>query len=228
MFFIALFLNSVFQQPVRPNGWEKRSDAVPYLSETTNALPQAAAGLDGGLREAPGFEVHVRTTPGSSTDDWRAKTIATTQPITFRLHRDAWPSDDWVWYQMLGRVAVKEAGRTQFGFAIQTGDAGTGCFGNMMVGGATAVQMDLPTFFAQRKPKDPGRDELLFVGPLNLTPGTYDMVVTIGCHPAKIGKPIPPKRLEAWRDTRIMLVQQGPRDAMLRPLRLADVTHAER
>jgi len=228
LLFLALFLHSIFQQPVRPNGWEKRTDARPYLAEAAAATPQRAAALENGLREAPGFEVHVRTTPGGAADDWRARVTATTQPITFRLHREAWPSDDWVWYQMLGRLQVREEGRSRLGFGIQTGDAGVGCFGQIIVGGATAVQMDLPAFFAQRKPKDPSRDELLFAGPLDLAPGTYDMVVTIGCHPTKIGKPIPAKRLEAWRDTRVMLVQQGPSENAWRPLRLADVTHAER
>lgn len=229
---LLLFLHGLFGDPVRPHGWEKRTDARPYLGSTVtdkDAKPQQAEPLESALQEKPGWEVHVRTTPGPNADDWRARVTTNAQPISFWLHRTAWPADDWVWYQMLGRLHIAEDGRHTFGLVFLTGDAGIGCFGQLIVGGAEAVRVDIPEFFSRRKPNDPSRDEIIFNGTADLARGTYDAIVTIGCHPGKIGqRRVAAHRIEAWHDSKFIVAMQKPGERALRPLRGSEISYVTR
>jgi len=229
---LLLFLSHVFPgPPVRPHGWQNRTDATPYLGSQdvkADAAPRAADPLPETLGETPGWEVHVRTTPGASADDWRAKITVQAQPITFRAHQTAWPADDWVWYQMLGRVHVLESGTVGLGLAFRTGDAGVGCFGQMIVGGAEAVRVDLPDFFARRRADDPSTPELIFTGNTYLKAGTYDAVVSVGCHPTTIGKRVPAARLAAWHDSAFFVAIKTPQDAAFRPIRSSEISSVHR
>jgi len=222
--FFALFMNSVFSNPVKPDGWEKRTDAKPYLSPAANGSPQIAEPLNGRAVE-PGWDMHVRTTPSKDKDDWRARLPVTSVPTSFREHLRKWPSDDWVFYQMLGRITVT-AGQFKFGVTFATADPGIGCFVDLRIGGASVVQADTVKFFSQRKAKSTERDEITLTGDIKLEPGEYDAVATLGCHPGKMGEEIKLGRLDAWKNSRFAFVIQKPSES-LRLMRSSEVVHLQ-
>lgn len=221
---LGFFLNTVFSQPTKPNGWEKRTDAKPYITTSVDGIPQQAEPL-GDRATSPGWDVHVRTSPGKGKDDWRARVSVTAVPMTFRSHIRVWPSDDWVYYQMLGRIKLRP-GRYQFGVSFVTADAGIGCFTDIRIGGVTVTQADTVRFFSQRKPKSTERDEITLTGGLVATAGDYDAVVTLGCHPGKMGGEIERARLDAWKSSKFALVIQPPGES-LRLLRGSEVVHIQ-
>lgn len=221
---LGFFLNSVFLHPTKPAGWEKRTDAAPYLAATTNAPPVLALPLKEGQSAIPGWDVHVRVAPNQNADDWRARLSVTSIPMTFRTHARVWPSDDWVYYQMLGRVNAPTPGDYKFGLSFITGNAAVGCFSDLRVGGASVVQVNTASFFSKRAPKSSDKDELMFDGRIKLEQGDYDVVVTLGCHPGKMGTEIDRRGLGAWKDSRFMVVMQKPGQSMAL-LRSTEVSH---